>query len=145
MRSGYYNTYFLVPQNDGSLKPILNLKYFNLNVCKTSFQMQSIVAVMRPQQWMASMELKDAYFDVPVVAVHHQFLRFSWLGMSYQFGILPFSLSAPRVFIRTLAPLVAWLRLLGAQLYTYLDNLLIMGESKEEVAQSVQKTIQVLV
>ena len=40
---------------------------------------------------------------------------------------------------------MAWLRLLGVQLYVYFDNLLVMGESKEEVAQSVQKTIQVLI
>ena len=74
----------------------------------------------------------------------HQFLRFRWQGSSYQFRILLFGLSsAPRVFTKTLAPLIVWLRLLGFQLYTYLDDLLIMGEA--EVAQSVQKTIQVII
>ena len=148
MRSEYYSTYFVVPKKDGGLRPILNLKYFNLSVWKTSFKMEtllSIIAVMRPQQWMASVDLKDTYFYVPVVAAHHQFLRFSWLGMSYQFRI-PFGLSsAPQVFTKTLAPLIAWLRLLRVQLYAYLNDLLVMGESKEEVAQSVQKTIQFLV
>ena len=37
-----------------------------------------------------------------------------------------------------------WLRLLGIQLYTYHDDL-IVGDSEAEVAQSVQKTIQVLI
>ena len=52
--------------------------------------LQSIIAVMHPQQWMASVDLRDAYFHI---RVHHQFFRFCWLGKSYQFEILPFSLS----------------------------------------------------
>ena len=44
VRSGYYSTYFLVPKKDSSLelRSILNLKYFNLNVCKTSFQIETL-------------------------------------------------------------------------------------------------------
>ena len=119
-RSGYYSTYFLVPKKDGSLRPILNLKYFNLNVSNSSFKIEtlrSIMVVMQLHQWMASMDLMDAYFHVPVMAVHHQFLRFSWLSTSYHFGILLFGLSsAPSLFTKTLAPLVVRLRLLGVQL-----------------------------
>ena len=83
VRIGYYSTYFLVPKSDGGLRPILNL-YFNLNVSKTSFKMQTLrsIMVVMQQQWMASVDLKDAYFHVPVVAVHHLFLRFNWMGMS---------------------------------------------------------------
>ena len=76
LRSGYYSTYFLVPKKDSDHRPILNLKFFNLNVCNTSFKMeipQSIIAVMHPHQWMASVDLKDAYFHIQVVTVHHQF------------------------------------------------------------------------
>ena len=70
--------------------------------------LRSIVAVMRMQQWMGSMDLKDEYFHLLVVASHHRFLRFSWLGMRYQFRILLFSLSStPLVFTKTLVPLVA--------------------------------------
>ena len=75
---GYYSTYFLVPIKDRGLRPTLNLKFFNLIVCKTSFKMEtlwSIVVVMRPQQWISSMDQKDVYFYVPVMAVYHQFLR----------------------------------------------------------------------
>ena len=64
-RSGFYSTYFLVP--------ILNLKYFNFSVHKTSFKfkiLKSIMVTMRPHQWMASVDLKDAYFHVGVVRAH---------------------------------------------------------------------------
>ena len=57
---------------------------------------------------MAHVDLTDAYFHVGVVQAHRQYLRFNWLGQSYQFGALPFSLSsAPRVFTKNLAPLIA--------------------------------------
>ena len=91
------------------------------------------------------MDLKDAYFHIGVVPAHHQYLRFRWLGQAYQFKALPFGLSsAPRVFTKTLAPLVAWLRLMGVQLYPYLNDILLLGESARDVEQSVQTTLQML-
>ena len=38
-RSGFYSTYFLAPNQDGGHRPILNLKFFNFIVPKTSFMM----------------------------------------------------------------------------------------------------------
>ena len=81
-RSRFYSTYFLVPKLDRGHRPILNLKFFNFIVHKTSFRMEtlrSVVAVMRTRQWMASVDLKDAYFHIRVVPAHRQYLRFRWL------------------------------------------------------------------
>ena len=76
VRSGYYSAYFLVPKEDGDHRPILNLKFFNLNVCKTLFKMETAChhSHYAPTQWLASVDLKDAYFHVRVVRPHHQFL-----------------------------------------------------------------------
>ena len=58
-----------------------------------------VVAIMLPQQWMASVDLNDAYLHIGVVPAHRQYLRLHWLGQSYQFRALPFGLtSARRVF-----------------------------------------------
>ena len=107
--------------------------------------LKSIITIMRPCQWMASVDLTDAYFYIGVVSSHHQYLRFSWLGQSHQFKALPFGLSsAPLVITKTLAPLVAWLQLTGVQLYPYLEDILILGKLPHEVEQSVQTSLQVL-
>ena len=80
------------------------------------------------------------------VQAHCQYLRFHWLGQSYQFKTLPFGLSsAPRVFTKTLALLIAWLTISGVHLYQYLDDILLLGDSPHEVQQSVRKTLQVLI
>ena len=101
-RRVFYSTYFLIPKRDRGHRPILNLKLFNVIVRKTSFKMEtlrSVIAVMRPHQWMASMDLKDAYFHIGVVPAHRQYLRFRWLGQAFQFEALPSGLSsAHRVF-----------------------------------------------
>ena len=139
-RSRFYSTYFLVQKRDRGHRPILNLKFFNIIVRKTSFKMETLrsVIVMKPHQWMASVDLKDAYFHIRVVLAYCQYLRFQCLGQAYQFEALSFRLSsAPRVFIMTLAPLVAWLGLMRVQLYRYLNNILLLE-------QSVQTTLQVL-
>ena len=105
-RTGFYSSYFLVPKRDRGHRPILNLQFFNFIVRKME-TLNSVIDVMLSQQWMASVDLKDAYFHIGVVPAHCQYLGFHWVGQSYQFRALPFGLtSAPRVFTEILAPLV---------------------------------------
>ena len=148
VRSGTYSTYFLVPKKDGGIRPILNLKKFNLNMKPKRFKMetlQSVLAALRPGLWLASLDLKDAYLHVPIRPVHQRFLRFLWQGTAYEFRCLPFGLStAPRVFTKILLPLIAHLRSLGVVVYVYLDDLLITGGSPAVVRRSVETTSDVL-
>ncbi|XP_061589562.1 LOW QUALITY PROTEIN: nucleolar protein 14 [Cololabis saira] len=81
--SGFYSTYFLIPKKDTSLRPVLDLRGLN------------------QYQWFNSIDLKDAYFHVPIHPDHRQFLHFAFQGHAYQFAVLPFGLSqAPRIFTR---------------------------------------------
>ena len=119
VRSGYYSAYVLVPNEDGSHRPILNLKFFNVTVARLRSRWRlHHHSHHAPTQWVASVDLKDAYFHVRVVPPHHQFLRCRWQGTIYQFGVQPFGLSStPQVSTKTLVPLIARLRLPGVQLY----------------------------
>ena len=50
----------------------------------------------------------------------------------YEFACLPFGLaSAPRVFTKLMKPVVALLRQLGIRLIVYLDDMLIMAQSRD--------------
>ena len=76
-RKGYYRNYFLVPKKDKGICPILNLKHFNVNIRKVTLKMeslQSIITIMTPGLWLASMDLKNAYFHVAVNPAHRKFL-----------------------------------------------------------------------
>ena len=107
--------------------------------------LHSIMTVVSPGQWMASLDLKDVYFHVPIQAEHHKFLRFHWLGQTYQFQALPFSLSsAPQVSMKVLAPVMAWLRRQGIQIFAYLDDIPIVGFTHQEVESAVWTALQTL-
>ena len=73
------------------------------------FQMETIQSVLlsiRPGDWMASIDLREAYLQVPVHLESRPFLRFVTNGQVYQFTALCFSLSmAPQVFTLVMAPL----------------------------------------
>ena len=114
-------------------RPIINLKRLNSFVFYEHFKMEgldSVKFIVRKGDWMVKVDLKDAYFVVPVAAEHQKFLRFVWKGQFYQYVCLAFGLcSAPRVFTKVMKPVVAWLRAQGIRLVIYLDDFLIMAES----------------
>ena len=57
--------------------------------------------LLKPGNWMTKVDLKDAYFMIPVTTDHRTLLQFKWLGETYQFNCLPFWLSStPWVFTK---------------------------------------------
>ena len=65
---------------------------------------------------------------------HQKFLSFRWKRKTYQFTCLPFGLSsAPRTFTKVMKPVVAFLRSLGIRMVVCLDDMVILGQTREEV------------
>ena len=130
-------------------RPILNLKWFNQYLVKRSFKMEtlpSIISIMTPGVWLASIDLKDAYLHVAMAESAWKFLRFLIGDQHLQFTVTPFGLSpAPLLFTRVVRVLICWLRMRGVHLYAYLDDILIVGSSPEAVLHSLRLTVQVFV
>lgn len=145
---GFYSTYFLVPKRTGDLRPIINLKPINGLIVSPSFKMETLASVvhgLRRNDWMASIDLKDAYFHVPIHPDSRKFLRFCIQGRCYQYRVLPFGLStSPRVFTKFLAPIMASLRLQGIRIFPYLDDLLFTAESKPLLLEHLQIALRFL-
>jgi len=88
---------------------------------------------------MVKVDLKDAYFTVLIHKVHQQYLRFQVAEACYQFTCLPFSLScAPWTFTKVMKPLITLLRSWGVRIIIYIDNMLIMADSKEEATHHLE-------
>ena len=47
-------------------------------------------ALLRPGDWCATIDLKDAYFHAPVNRRFRLFLRLGWRKKFYEFLVLPF-------------------------------------------------------
>ena len=66
---------------------------------------------------MMTMDLKDAYFMVPVHKEDRDFLKFSHESIAYRFNCLPFGLACTLwVFNKILRPVVVQLRQPGGPL-----------------------------
>ena len=67
--SGSYSRYFLVPKKEGNYRPILDLRVLNKALMSLKFRMltpRRLVQFIRPNDWFITIDLKDAYFHVPI-------------------------------------------------------------------------------
>jgi len=76
--------------------------------------LRAAVNLLSQGDFMGSIDLKDAYFVVPIFEEHKKFLRFKFKGKIFQFSCLPFGLcTSPYVFTKIMKPIVNKLRLRG--------------------------------
>ncbi|RLU19404.1 hypothetical protein DMN91_007961 [Ooceraea biroi] len=143
----FLSSFFLIPKSSGGMRFILNLRDLNEYI-SPHFKMEdwrTVVSLMTPNSWMASVDLEDAYLLVPVHPSHKRFLRFRWRNIVYEFTSLPFGLStAPYIFTKIVRPVVRVLRAKGFPSVVYLDDFLLLGDSKESCQKNVRETLDLL-
>ena len=143
---GFYSRLFVVWKTSGSWRPVIDLSHLNRFVDVSHFQMETIQSVLlsvRQGDWMASIDLKEAYLQVPVHPASRHFLRFMFRGTVYQFKALCFGLStASQVFTRVMAPVSAILHSLGIRMRRYLDDWLVQSSSRESLLEDLQTVLQ---
>ena len=147
-QGGFVSTLFLVPKKDSGQRPVINLKNLNSFVEAPYFKMEGIntlKSLLQKGDWLVKIDLKDAYFSVPVSQEHRRFLCFQVEEKLYQFTCLPFGLaSAPWVFTKTLKPIAALGRELGMRIVVYIDDILLMAESQEKARDQASGFVHLL-
>ena len=102
----YISTIFLRKKKNGSYRLILNLKGLNKSI--EHFKMESLICaiqLMKKNCYMASIDLTDACYTVPLAVEHRKYFCFIWSNRSFQYTCLPIGLaSAPRYFTKLLKP-----------------------------------------
>ena len=124
---------FVRPKKDGTYRLILNLKQLNQYIEYHHFKMDTLdaaIKMMKPGCYMASIDLKDAYYTVAIHSEHQKYLKFIFDGILYQYTCLPNGLSsAPRLFTKLLKPVYATLRSMGHLSSGYIDDSYLQGDS----------------
>uniref|UniRef100_A0AC34FUH3 Reverse transcriptase domain-containing protein n=1 Tax=Panagrolaimus sp. ES5 TaxID=591445 RepID=A0AC34FUH3_9BILA len=140
-KSRWISGMFFVPKKDGSLRPVINLKGLNKRLQIPHFKMEGLLTVkdiLSKDSVMAKIDLKDAYFSIPIHKKHRKYLVFRALGKLYAFRALPFGLAtAPFVYTRVSKKVAAYLRSLGIRLVVYLDDWLIIADSPKELLKQL--------
>ena len=76
---GFYSRFFLVEKATGGWRPVIDLSHLNDFVQLTSFKMETVASVLlsvREGDFLASLDLKDAYFQIPIHGSSRKLLRF---------------------------------------------------------------------
>ncbi len=122
-------------QEGWGLHPILDLRQLNRSLRRFRFKMLTIPIIwskIRSEDWFVTIDLKDAYFHVSIIPSHRKFLRFSFRGKAFQYRVLPCRLAlSPRTFTKCIDAALAPLRLQGIRVLNYIDDWLILAQSRE--------------
>ena len=135
-------------KNGVDYRMILNLKELNKFNVYRHFKMDSLKTVtdlMTQGCYMASVDIKDAYYAVPIATEHQKCLQFRWRDKLYQYTCLPNGLaSAPRIFTKLLKPVFNILRQKGYLSSSYIDDCYLQGATYGECHDNEQETVMLL-
>lgn len=138
----FISNVFLKPKPNGKFRMILDLSVIKGDLTYQHFKMehlQTAIDLMTPGCFMASLDLADAYYSIPVVKEDRKFLRLRWEGQLFQYTCLPNGLAqAPRNFTKILKPIFGHLALLGHVCFGYIDDTFIIGRDWGECLKAVE-------
>ena len=127
-------------QSHRGWRPVIDISLLNGWVALSSFHMetaQSVLQSLRPGDWMVSLDLQDAYLQVPVHPASRRYLRFCVGDAVFQFTTLCFGLSsASQVFTRVMAPISSIMHRHGFRLLRYLGDWLVLGSTFQDLGRA---------
>ena len=107
--------------------------------------MHTVKNILRQNDSLTKVDLKDAYFMIPIREVDRPNLCFLAQHRQFQFTCLQFGLScAPWVSTKTLKLAIYTLRELEIRLVVYIYDILVMAESKDLAKNHTKASIFLL-
>lgn len=104
--------------------------------------LKSAITLMKPNCYMATLDLKDAYYSVSINNSERKYLRFIWNKQLFQFTCLPNGLScAPRLFTKLMKPVYSYLRCKGWENVGYIDDTYLQGSDSQECENNISETV----
>ena len=138
---------FTRSKKDGSKRMILNLKRLNKFVDYKHFKMESlqnVLELIRPGVYMASIDLKDAFYSAPVHKNQQAYLKF-FVEEYLKFVCMPNGYGpAVRIFTKISKTPFSILREIGFLSVVYVDGSYLQRDCYEDCFSIVLNTIEVI-
>ena len=127
---------------------ILNRKTFNeflkFRHCKLE-SIEDALDLMTEGCYFGSVDLKDAYYSIPVHENYQKYLKLFWKEAYYQYIVLPNGFSpAVRVFTKVLTTPFKYLRSKKHLSVKHIDDSLLLGETFEICFNNIITTVGLL-
>ena len=107
--------------------------------------LQVVKSLIQQGDFMMKLDLKDAYYALPIHHSHRKYLRFVYQDRTYEFQCLPFGLSsAPRAFTKSLRPVLAVLRSMGIRVVIYIDDMLLLHQQSKVLQKVFAQVVDLL-
>ena len=143
----YISGVFTRSKKDVSHRMILNLKNFNKFIFYRHFKMESIqnvLNVFKKDAFMASIDLKDAFYSVPVATHHQKYLNFfanEYLNFTCMLNVYG---PAMRIITKITKVTFSVLTMQGHNSVVYVGNSYLQVDSFESCLKNVNDTIIML-
>lgn len=139
---------FVIDEKQGGHRPVFNLKRLNQYLIAPHFRMETlhqVVQLLRPNDYMTSIDLSDAFLHILIHKHSRRYLRFRFENQTFPFRTAAFGLAVvPFLFTRLCKPILAWARLQGIRVSAYLDDWLLLADSKLQATQQTQSLLMKL-
>ena len=144
----FFSSLFLVKKKGEGNRPVVNLKHLNSNIPYQHFKMEGLFLLkemLLTGDKRCKIDLKDGYFAIPLSIKSRKYVRFQWNNLLYDFCCFCFGLSpALLVFTKLLKVPISLLRKLNVRIIIYLDNMVLMASSLENLLMARDTLIFIL-
>jgi hypothetical protein len=140
---------FPVPKPDGTARPILDLRFLNSFVRKLKFKMENfiqLVNLLQPGCYLMKIDIANAFWHLRIPEKFQKFFTFQFLNQHFSYQSMMFGwTSAPRLFTLLMRAVATHLRRQGIVMLVFVDDILVIGATKEICRRSGQALVDLLI
>ena len=103
------------------------------------------IALMKHNCFMASLDLQDAFYSIPIDRKTKKFFKFEFIDKLFRFTALPMGYArSPLIFTKLMKPVFSQLRKQGHVSSSFLDDSFLEGDTYDACKQNLADTITLM-
>jgi reverse transcriptase-like protein len=144
----YLQQFVVDPKPPAKKRLVTNAQPVNRFWHRQSFKLESVrtlLAHTERDDWIGVLDISAAYTSFELAPETKRLFAFKWKGQRFRHTRMIFGdAAAPRLFCKTLRPVVEALRKEGISLFSYLDDFAVRAHSRAVVLRQMNRVAQVL-